>query len=110
MLIAFIQRVINGNGNIDRKLATGRGRTELMVKYAGKCYIIEIKIVYYYDTPAVVREEGLVQIRKYRDTIDASAPAYLVIFDRRPKAKKLSWNKRISWTVDETGNITILGC
>jgi hypothetical protein len=83
---------------------------DLAVKYAGKCYIIEVKIIYSYDTPTAVRNEGLEQIRRYRDKIDASAPAYLVIFDRRPKAKELSWDEKISWTVDETCNVTILGC
>jgi hypothetical protein len=110
LLMAFLQRVTNGGGHIDREYAAGRGRMDLAVEYAGKCYIIEVKVVYYYDTPAAVREEGLEQIRGYRDKIDASAPAYLVIFDRRPKAKELSWDEKISWTVDETGNVTILGC
>jgi hypothetical protein len=110
LLMSFLQRVTNGGGYIDREYAAGRGRMDLMVEYADKCYIIEVKIIYYYNTPASVREEGLVQIQQYRDKIDASAPAYLVIFDRRPKAKKLSWNKRISWTVDKTTNVTILGC
>ena len=110
LLMAFLQRVTNGGGHIDREYAAGRGRMDLAVEYAGKWYIIEVKIVYYYDTPAAVREEGLEQIQGYRDRIDASAPAYLVIFDRRPKAKELSWDEKISWTVDETGNVTILGC
>jgi hypothetical protein len=110
LLMAFLQRVTNGGGHIDWEYAAGRGRMDLMVEYAGKCYIIEVKIIYYYDSPAVVREEGLEQVRKYRDTIDASIPAYLVIFDRRPKAKELSWDEKISWTVDETSNVTILGC
>ncbi|MDR0611818.1 MAG: PD-(D/E)XK nuclease domain-containing protein, partial [Planctomycetaceae bacterium] len=100
----------NGGGHLDREYAAGRGRMDLAVEYAGKCYIIEIKIVYYYDAPATVREEGLEQIQEYRDKIDSSAPAYLVIFDRRPQAKELSWDEKISWTVDETSNVTILGC
>jgi hypothetical protein len=110
LLMAFLQRVTNGGGHIDREYAAGRGRMDLAVEYAGKCYIIEVKIIYYYDSPATVREEGLEQIQWYRDRINASAPAYLVIFDRRPKAKELSWDEKISWTVDETGNVTILGC
>jgi hypothetical protein len=110
LLMAFLQRVTNGGGNIDREYAAGRGRMDLVVEYAGKCHIIEVKIIYYYDTPAAVREEGLEQVQQYRDKIDASAPAYLVIFDRRPKSKKLSWDNRISWTVDEAGKVTVLGC
>jgi hypothetical protein len=110
LLMAFLQRVINGGGDIDREYAAGRGRMDMMVEYAGKRYIIEVKIIHYYETPAAVREKGLTQIKKYRDTINASAPAYLVIFDRRPKAKDLSWDEKISWTVDETSGINILGC
>ena len=110
LLMAYLQRVTNGGGDIDRELAAGRGRMDLMVEYAGKHYIIEIKIIHSYDSPAAVREEGLEQIQEYRDKFDSSIPAYLVIFDRRPKAKELSWDEKISWTVDETGNVTILGC
>jgi hypothetical protein len=83
---------------------------DLSVEYAGKRYIIEVKIIYYYDTPATVRKEGLTQIQQYRDKIDANAPAYLVIFDRRTQAKKLTWDEKIKWTVDETTNVTILEC
>lgn len=110
LLMAFLQRVTNGGEHIDREYAAGRGRMDLAVEYAGKYYIIEVKIIYYYDSPAAVREEGLKQIQGYRDKIDSSAPAWLVIFDRRPKAKKLSWDKKISWTVDETGKVTVVGC
>ncbi|MDR0713735.1 MAG: PD-(D/E)XK nuclease domain-containing protein, partial [Bacteroidales bacterium] len=110
LLMAFLQRVINGGGHIDREYAAGRGRMDLMVEYAGKRYIIEVKIIYYYNAPAAIREEGLEQIQGYRDRIDASAPAYLVIFDRRPKAKKLSWDEKISRTIDEESKVTVLEC
>jgi hypothetical protein len=110
LLMAFLQRVTNGGGHIDREYAAGRGRMDLAVEYAGKTYIIEVKIIYYYDTPDAVREEGLEQVQEYRDRIDASAPAYLVVFDRRPESKKLSWDEKISWTLDEASNVTVLGC
>jgi hypothetical protein len=110
LLTAFLQRVTNGGGHIEREYAAGRGRMDIAVEYAGKCYIVEIKIVYYYDTPAAVREEGLEQIREYRDRTDASAPAYLVIFDRRPAAKKLSWDEKLSCTFDEVSRIHVLTC
>jgi hypothetical protein len=44
----------------------------------------------------------------YRNNIDASAPAYLVIFDRRPKAKELSWDERISWSEDQASGVTVV--
>jgi hypothetical protein len=110
LLMAFLQRVTNGGGNIDREYAAGRGRMDLLVEYAGKSYIIEVKIIHYYNTPDTVKEEGLEQIQGYRDKIDSSVPSYLVIFDRRPQAKELSWDEKISWTVDEASNVKILGC
>jgi hypothetical protein len=110
LLMAFLQRVTNGGGNIDREYAAGRGCMDLLVEYAGKSYIIEVKIIHYYNTPDTVKEEGLEQIQGYRDKIDSSVPSYLVIFDRRPQAKELSWDEKISWTVDETSNVTILRC
>jgi hypothetical protein len=83
---------------------------DLAVEFAGVCYIIEVKVVYSYDSPATVREEGLEQIIEYRDKIDSSAPAWLVIFDRRPQAKELPWDERITWDVDSESKVTILGC
>jgi hypothetical protein len=110
LLTAFLQRVTNGGGHIEREYAAGRGRMDVAVEYAGKCYIIEVKIIYSYNTPNAVRKEGLVQVQEYRDKIDASAPAYLVIFDRRPEAKELLWDERITWEVDESSNVIVLGC
>jgi hypothetical protein len=110
LLTAFLQRVTNGGGQIQREYAAGRGRMDIAVEYAGKCYIIEIKLVYYYDTPSFVTKEGLSQIQDYRDKTDASAPAYLMIFDRRPEAKTLSWDEKISWTVDEASRVNVLTC
>jgi hypothetical protein len=110
LLMAFLQRVTNGGGHIEREYAAGRGRLDLAVEFGGECYIIEVKVVYSYDSPAAVREEGLDQICEYRDKIDAAAPAWLVIFDRRPKAKELSWDERITWEIDTATNVTVVGC
>jgi hypothetical protein len=85
---------------------------DLAVEYNNKFYIIEIKLIYSYDSPAEVRDEGLEQIAKYRDTVDSNAASYLVIFDRRDSAKSLSWEQRISWQ-EEAGPsgkiITVIG-
>jgi hypothetical protein len=110
LLMAFLQRVINGDGHIDREYAAGRGRMDLVVEYADKLYIIEIKLIYDYDAPKDVFDEGLKQIIGYRDKIGISTPSYLLIFDRRKKAKKLPWNEKIWWKTDEESGIEILGC
>ena len=69
-------------------------------------YIIEIKLIHDYDTSESVREEGLRQIVRYRDTIDPSAQSYLVIFDRREQSKNLLWEQKIKWEI--AGDITIV--
>ena len=107
LLMAFLQRVLNGGGRIDREYAAGRGRMDLAVEYNKKMYIIEIKLIYAYNSPEEVREEGIAQITKYRNSIDSAAPAYLVIFDRRPEAGQKPWDERLFWN-NENG-ITIIG-
>jgi hypothetical protein len=107
LLQAFLQRILNGGGRIEREYAAGRGRMDLAVEYAKRWYIIEIKLIHSYDTPEEVREEGLRQVARYRDTIDGASPAYLCIFDRRPGAKQRSWEERLTWT--QEGTITVAG-
>jgi DNA-binding sugar fermentation-stimulating protein len=107
LLQAFLQRILNGGGRVERESAAGRGRIDLCVEYKGESFILEIKLIHSYDTPDAIRKEGMEQIRKYRDRINSGAPAYLMIFDRRPEAKQKSWDERLSWA-DEDG-ITVLG-
>jgi hypothetical protein len=109
LLMAFLQRILNGGGIIEREAASGRGRMDLYVQYNDYKCVIEIKLWHYYDSYNTVLEEGLEQLTKYRDTIDAALPAYLVIFDRRSEDKKAPWDERISWN-DGVEGITVLGC
>jgi hypothetical protein len=108
LLMAFLQRVLNGGGRIEREYAAGRGRMDLYVEYRGGRYIIEVKLVRERRSPEQVRARGLEQIGRYRNSKAPDAPAYLVIFDRRLKAKELSWEERLSWTKE--GTVTVIGC
>jgi hypothetical protein len=112
LLMAFLQRVLNGGGQIEREYAAGRGRMDLAVEYKKRIYIIEIKLVHSYDTLAEIHDEGLVQIQKYRDKTDKAAPAYLVIFDRRPEMKNRPWDEKIYWQEEAvpSGTVTVAGC
>jgi hypothetical protein len=108
LLLGFLQRVTNGTGTIERESAAGMGRMDISVDYKHKTYIIEIKVVHSYDSPDIVREEGLEQIARYRDKVKKSAPAYLVIFDRRAAGQQASWEERIKW--ESVGDVTVVGC
>ena len=112
LLMAFLQRVLNGGGRIEREYAAGRGRMDLAIEYRNHIYIIEIKLIHSYETPAEVREKGLRQITNYRDKINKTAPVYLVIFDRREKSRSIPWEERISCKheVIQGGIVTVLGC
>ncbi|MEA1910239.1 MAG: AAA-like domain-containing protein [Spirochaetota bacterium] len=96
LLMAFLQRVVNGGGQVEREFAAGRGRADLAVTYGGKWSIIEIKLIHPHDGRALTLEEGLKQISRYRDTIDPKATAYLVIFDRTEAGRKKSWDERLT--------------
>ena len=106
LLMAFLQRVVNGGGYIEREYAAGRGRLDLMLLFNKQWYLIEIKLIHDYDTAEMVREEGLEQIIRYRDSFDSISASYLVIFDRRETSKDLPWEEKIKWETE--GDITIV--
>jgi hypothetical protein len=95
LLMAFLQRVVNGGGRIEREYAAGRGRIDLAVWFAGAWSIIELKLVHPHDGRDETIEQGLKQIARYRATIDPTAPAALVVFDRTPSGRALPWPERL---------------
>jgi hypothetical protein len=108
LLMAFLQRVLNGGGRIEREYAAGRGRMDLFIEYKSHKYIIEIKLIRDKQSPETVTTKGLEQTAKYRDTKAPDTPAYLVIFDRRAETKTKTWDERLGWR--EEGGITVVGC
>jgi hypothetical protein len=108
LLMGFLQRVTNGEGRVERECAAGSGRMDITVEYRGVTTIVEIKLIYDHDSPDTVLEEGLEQVRRYKNIVDENAPAYLVIFDRRKTAKETSWDQRLKWS--HSDDITVVGC
>ena len=109
--MAFLQRVVNGGGRIEREYAAGRGRMDLAVLYSGQWTVIEIKLVHAGDGRAITQAEGIVQVNRYRDIIDPNCKAFLVLFDRTPAGRKLSWEERLTWQIIATGSgdVTVVG-
>ncbi len=95
LLQAFLQRVINGGGRIEREYGLGMRRTDLFVLW--KCPdgtvqrgVIEMKLLR--KSRAVTVAEGLAQTAAYADRCDASE-AHLIVVDRttaKPWSKKIS--------------------
>lgn len=105
LLMAFLQRVINGGGKIDREYAAGRGRVDIAVEFAGQVHLIEIKLVHPFDGRESTKEEGLRQALGYADQIGAST-CHLVLFDRRPQWKEKPWEERLGWEEKTIGQRT----
>jgi hypothetical protein len=111
LLMAFLQRVTNGSGRIEREYAAGRGRMDLAVEYHGAWNILEIKLLRQGRNFETVMEEGVRQTLGYRESFshgrEGLAPqCYLIVFDRRKE--KPSWDERLKWLPGES--VTVLGC
>lgn len=93
LMQAFLQRIVNGGGRVEREYGLGRGRTDLLViwPFAGGVQraVIELKIMH--KSRARTIQEGLAQVREYADRCGA-VEAHLVVFDRtsgKPWSRKI---------------------
>lgn len=104
ILQAFLQRVVNGGGRIDREMAASTGRVDLCVVYQKHRYPIELKIRRNDSTYV----EGLKQTAGYMDKL-GSKEGFLVLFDQR---KGLSWEDKLYTKKEgfDGKTITIFGC
>jgi len=91
ILMAFLQRIINGGGSIHREYGLGRKRVDLLICWPilepKQRIVIELKILRGEKT----FPEGLVQTAEYMDTSNATE-GHLVIFDR---SITKSWDEKI---------------
>ena len=93
LLQAFLQRIVNGGGRIEREYGLGRGRTDLLIVWAqgGRehRFVIECKVLHRSLEHAL--REGLEQTAKYMDRA-ATESGHLVIFDR---SERRQWKEKI---------------
>ncbi len=102
LLQAFLQRVVNGGGRIEREYGLGRGRTDLLIHWppgrfsgreepgaAPRRYVIECETAHS-GVEAAIRA-GLPQTLAYMDRCGGES-GHLVVFDRDPKR---SWDTKI---------------
>lgn len=79
LLMAFLQRIINGGGTILREYALGRGRVDLLIQWQKQRIVLELKVKRRKKTLM----EGLTQTAKYME-ISQATEGHLLIFDRDP--------------------------
>jgi hypothetical protein len=80
VLMAFLDRVANGGGRVEREMAVGRGRLDLRLEYGDVVLPIEVKVQR--DGDGDPLNEGLTQLESYLQGLGV-ATGWLVIFDQR---------------------------
>ena len=80
VLMAFLHRVVNGGGTLEREYAIGRGRMDLCLRYGAVTLGIELKV--WRDGEPDPLNEGLEQLDGYLAGLGLDS-GWLVIFDRR---------------------------
>ncbi|MCP5106217.1 MAG: ATP-binding protein [bacterium] len=105
LLQAFLQRIVNSGGRVEREYGLGRKRTDLLIIWPSKKgiqqVILELKIRY--DSRATTIKKGLVQTRAYMDKC-GTAEGYLLVFDKNPK---IPWEEKIFKQEESSGGIKI---
>ena len=86
VLMAFLQRVTNGNGHIVREMALGSGRLDLCVDFKGKRYAIEVK-----TSKNFAGERSYKQLAGYLDKMNLPE-GWMAIFD---VGTSKSWAERL---------------
>jgi hypothetical protein len=104
MLMAFLQRVVNGGGKIEREYGLGRGALDLMIFWREARHAIEVKLRRDTETEG----EALEQIARYLDRAGLGE-GWLVLFDLRQAP---SWADKlfIQDVTHEGKTIHVVGC
>ena len=98
ILQAYLQRIVNGGGRIEREYGLGRGRTDLLVLWPREAgqpsdlwqrFVIECKVLRSSDRRSLegTIERGVEQTLGYMEKCRAEE-GHLVLFDRRDDAEK----------------------
>ncbi|MCF8015137.1 MAG: hypothetical protein K9L65_05460 [Chromatiaceae bacterium] len=80
VLMAFLHRVVNGGGTLEREYAIGAGRMDLCLRYGAVTLGIELKV--WRDGRPDPLARGLEQLDGYLDGLGLDG-GWLVLFDRR---------------------------
>ena len=112
ILQAYLQRIVNGGGRIEREYGLGRGATDLLILWPHReglpsdlwrRFVVECKVLRDGDRRGLdgTIERGLEQTLGYMDK-SGSGEGHLVVFDRtgeaqgaEPRGKSRRWEDRI---------------
>ena len=93
LLQAYLQKVVNGGGRIEREYALGRGRVDLLILWPHgdrvRRFVVECKVRRDGLEPTI--REGIEQTRAYMDRSGAES-GHLIVFDR---SESRTWEEKI---------------
>jgi hypothetical protein len=95
VLMAFLHRVVNGGGTLEREYAIGQDRMDLCLRYGVVTLGIEIKV--WRERQSDPLTKGKTQLDGYLARLK-QASGWLIIFDRRSNAAAIE--ERISWHIE----------
>jgi len=102
---AFLQRVINGGGFVDREYGIGRGRIDLLVRKPYGDGLVQreaVELKVWHPRQADPLSKGLAQLDGYLDRLGLDTGT-LVIFDRRPDAAPVAERTAITQVDSHAG-------
>ena len=111
LLQAFLQRIVNGGGYIDREYGLGRKRTDLLIRkpltdhYGGPIQRIVLELKIKRGDLHTMIEKGLEQTVEYMDLVGSVEEGHLIIFDR---TQEKTWDERIWHKPHEHNGHTIM--
>ncbi len=76
LFMAWLQRIVNGGGQISREYAAGLGRLDLCIEFAGERFAFELKL-----NSKFALAEGKKQLLDYLDRLGLDS-GWLIIFNR----------------------------
>lgn len=98
LLQAFLQRVVNGGGYIDREYGLGRGRTDLLITkpltdgYGGPKQRIVLELKIKRGNEATIIAKGLQQTVDYMDRCGGICEGHFILFNRDEGVK---WDDKL---------------
>jgi hypothetical protein len=114
VLMAFLQRVVNGGGQVDREYGVGRGRIDLLVRWPYQeggqrrlqRHALELKV--WREGEKDPLEKGLAQLDEYLNRLGLDE-GVLVVFDRRAEAGGTEGRTRFEQAQSPSGRqVTVL--
>ncbi len=102
VLMAFLHRVVNGGGRVERELAIGSGRLDLCVEYGGDRLGIEVKTWRDSDKQGDPADAGLDQLDEYLAGLGVTR-GWLVRFDQRKATGSLADRMKVETVTSARG-------